>query len=200
MRVVLLGPPGGGKGTQARRLTARLGGVHLATGEILRSHVSRGTRLGQVARSYMDRGDLAPDDLVIGMVRERLAAADCVNGFVLDGFPRTVAQAQSLDGCLTELDRPLELVADLQIGTQELLERLAVRAREQGRAEDDDQRAIRRRLEVFATENRRLVEYYAGRGLLAAVDATGSLEQVTERLLAALAARGIIKARVEVES
>jgi adenylate kinase len=199
MRVVLLGPPGGGKGTQADRLTALHGGVHLATGELLRSHVARGTPLGETAKAYMDRGDLVPDDLVIGMMRERLAEADCAEGFVLDGFPRTVAQAEMLDGCLADLARPLDLVADLRVGTEQLLERLAVRAREQGRAEDEDQRAIRRRLEVFATQNRQLVDYYTGRELLTAVDASGSVDQVTERLHATLAARGLIAANAEAE-
>ena len=189
MRMVLVGPPAAGKGTQAGRLVDRFGGVHIATGDILRSNADRGTELGRTASRYMDRGELVPDDVMIDMVLERLGEGDCAGGFVLDGFPRTVPQAEALGKRLEELGRPLDAVVSLQVGEDELRERLAARAEEQDRAEDDDEGAIRRRLELFDRETEPLLDFYEGRGLLARVDAKGDLDEVTERVAAALAGR-----------
>jgi adenylate kinase len=189
MRMVLVGPPAAGKGTQAGRLVDRFGGVHIATGDILRSNADRGTELGRTASRYMDRGELVPDDVMIDMVLERLGEGDCAGGFVLDGFPRTVPQAEALGKRLEELGRPLDAVVSLQVGEDELRERLAARAEEQDRAEDDDEGAIRRRLELFDRETEPLLDFYEGRGLLAEVDAKGELDEVTERVAAALAGR-----------
>src|SRR5918999_5422566 len=125
MRIVLLGPPGAGKGTQAARGACRFGAPHVATGDIFRANVAEGTELGRVAQEYMDRGDLVPDDVVIAMVMERLAEADCTAGFVLDGFPRTVTQAEALDRRLAELEAPLHAVLCFEAAEEELLRRLA---------------------------------------------------------------------------
>ncbi|HYY81390.1 MAG TPA: adenylate kinase [Actinomycetes bacterium] len=188
MRLILLGPPGAGKGTQARRIVGRFGGVHVATGEILRANAERGTDLGREARRYMDRGDLVPDELVVGMMLTRLDEPDAA-GFVLDGFPRTQAQAKALDRHLDEVGRPLDAVLSLEIGEQELRRRLAGRAAEQDRADDEHERAVTRRLQVFASETAPLVAYYQDRGLLLRIDAEGTMDEVTEQIARALTDR-----------
>ena len=182
MRIVLLGPPGAGKGTQAARVACRFGAPHIATGDIFRANVAEGTELGRAAQEYMDRGDLVPDDVVIAMVMERLAERDCQSGFVLDGFPRTVNQAEALDRQLVDLGSPLHAVLCFEAAEEELLRRLAGRAAAQHRADDAEQ-TIRHRLEVFAIKTRPLIDYYAHRGLLINVDAIGPIEVVTKRIL-----------------
>jgi adenylate kinase len=190
MRIVLVGPPAAGKGTQADRIVDRFGGVHIATGDILRSNADRGTELGRTASRYMDRGELVPDDVIIDMVLERLGEGDCAGGFVLDGFPRTVPQAEALGRRLDELGRPLDAVVSLQVGEDELRDRLAARAEHQDRAEDDDEGAIRRRLELFDRETGPLLDFYDGKGLLVGVDAEGDVDEVAGRVAAALDGRG----------
>ena len=185
MRLVVLGPPGAGKGTQAVKLAEHFACADVATGDIFRANVASGTELGRTAQEYMDRGDLVPDEVVIAMVMERLAADDCEAGFVLDGFPRTVTQAEALDRQLMELGSPLHAVLCFDITEDELLRRLAGRAAAQHRADDAEQ-TIRHRLEVFAIKTRPLIDYYAHRGLLVPVDAIGPIEVVTKRILAAL--------------
>jgi adenylate kinase len=189
MRIILVGPPGAGKGTQAGRIVDRFGGAHVATGDILRSNAERGTELGRAASRYMDQGDLVPDDVMIDMVLERVGEADCADGFVLDGFPRTVPQAEALERRLGELGRPLDAVVGLEVGEGELRDRLADRAEEEDRAEDDDEEAIRRRLELFEQETAALVDFYAGRGLLVRVEAEGDPDEVAERIAAAISPR-----------
>lgn len=187
MRMVLLGPPAAGKGTQARRLVERFGGVHIDTGDILRANAERDTELGRRARAYMERGELVPDEVVIDTVLDRVGEVDCAYGFALDGFPRTVAQAEALDRHLDELGRPLDATVSLEVGEDELRRRLAERAREQDRADDEDEQAIRQRLELFQRETEPLVDYYRHRGLLVPVDAACEIDEVTERIAGALA-------------
>jgi adenylate kinase len=185
MRIVLLGPPGAGKGTQAGRLADHVDGTHVATGDIFRANVAQGTDLGRVAQKYMDRGDLVPDEVVIAMVLDRLAEPDCRTGFVLDGFPRTVAQAEALDRRLAELRTPLGAVLCFEATEAELLRRLAGREAAEHRS-DDSQQTIRHRLEVFATKTRPLIHYYMRRRLLAMVDAVGPVDEVTARIVGCL--------------
>src|SRR5215212_8895190 len=185
MRIVLLGPPGAGKGTQAAQIACRFGAPHIATGDIFRANVVEGTELGRAAQEYMDLGDLVPDEVVIAMVMERLASDDCPAGFVLDGFPRTVNQAEALDRQLVDLGTPLHAVLCFEADEEELLRRLAGRAAAQHRADDAEQ-TIRHRLEVFAIKTRPLIDYYRHRRLLINVDAIGPIEVVTKRILAAI--------------
>jgi adenylate kinase len=188
LRLVVLGPPGAGKGTQAVKLAEHFACADVATGDIFRANVAEGSELGRAAQEYMDRGDLVPDDVVIAMVMDRLADRDCQAGFVLDGFPRTVGQAEALDRSLAEQGTPLEAALSFDVTEDELLRRLAGRAAAQHRADDAEQ-TIRHRLEVFAIKTRPLIDYYAHRGLLAPVDAIGPIEVVTKRILAALDGR-----------
>ena len=190
MRVVLIGPPGAGKGTQAVRIAEHFGCGDVATGDIFRSNVAEGTALGRVAQAYMDRGDLVPDEVVIAMVMDRLAERDCNTGFVLDGFPRTVAQAEALDRRLAELETPLAAALNFEVTEEELFRRLAGRSAALHRSDDTEQ-TIRHRLEVFAVKTRPLIDYYRHRGLLARVDAVGAIERVAARIDAALAVLGV---------
>jgi adenylate kinase len=178
MRVLLLGPPGAGKGTQADRIAARFQLVHVATGDILRANVADGTPLGEVAQAYLDSGELVPDEVVVAMMLERLTRPDCGHGFLLDGFPRSVAQARALDEHLAELGAPLDAAINLEVAEEELLHRLAGR----GRA-DDNAQTIRNRLQVFVSSTRPLLDYYDEQGLLFSVAAVGTIDEVTERIL-----------------
>jgi len=185
VRLVLLGPPGAGKGTQAARIAAEHGIPHIATGDTLRDNVKGETDLGREARSYMDRGDLVPDEVVNRMVGERLERPDCGDGFVLDGYPRTVRQAQELEELLTAHGKQLDVVLRFVVPEPELLDRLAKRAEAEGRS-DDVESVVVNRLEVYRVESAPLEAFYAERGLLRDVDAVGPVEEVTERALKAM--------------
>jgi adenylate kinase len=164
------------------RIAEQFSCADIATGDIFRANVAEGTELGRIAQEYMDSGDLVPDEVVIAMVTERLVEPDCEGGFVLDGFPRTVAQAEALDSRLAMLSTPLHAALNFEITEDELLRRLAGRAAELHRSDDSEQ-TIRHRLEVFAIKTRPLIDYYAHRGLLVNVDAIGPIEVVTKRIL-----------------
>jgi adenylate kinase len=188
MRLVLLGPPGAGKGTQAVRLAEHFRCADVATGDIFRDNVANGTELGLTAKEYMDAGDLVPDDVVISMVVKRLGEDDCANGFVLDGFPRTVRQAEALDVWLEATGTPLDAALFFEIDEEELFRRLAGRSAALHRSDDTEQ-TIRHRLEVFANKTRPLVDYFEQRGLLQRVDSIGEVDEVTKRILEGLERR-----------
>ncbi len=189
-RLLLIGPPGAGKGTQAVRLSESYDIPAISTGDIFRSNVKNETELGKQAKAYMDAGDNVPDSLTNELIRTRLAEQDAENGFLLDGYPRTTDQVRELDEFLighgTALDAVIELVADPDI----VVERLRKRAAEQGRS-DDDEAVVRHRLDVYREQTAPLVDVYADRGMLVKIDAIGSVDEVTERITAALAERGI---------
>ena len=187
-RMVLLGPPGAGKGTQAARIGERLGIPAISTGDIFRAHVAGSTELGRRARAYMDKGEYVPDSVTNAMVADRLTEDDAASGFLLDGYPRTAAQVDALDDTLSERGEALDVVVEITADADAVVERLLGRAAEQGRA-DDTEPVIRRRLEVYAEATAPLAAIYEGRGLLLRVDGMGGIDEVTDRIMAALAAR-----------
>jgi len=181
MRIVFLGPPGSGKGTQAKLLGKRLGVPAISTGDMLREAVRLETGLGLRARSIMEAGELVPDDVVVGLIRERIGRADAARGFVLDGFPRTVEQARALDRMLEDNGTPLDAVVNLAVPEATLLERLIGRAEQEGRS-DDRPETIRERLRVYGEKNDPLVAFYEAAGLLTRVDGLGPVDDVTVRI------------------
>ena len=214
MRLVFLGPPGAGKGTQARALAREWGVAHVATGDMLREALAAGTRLGLEAKRYMDRGALVPDDVIIGLMRERLAGPDAARGFIVDGFPRTIAQAEALAGLLKDAGQALDRVIYFEVSERELLRRLTGRricrrcqtvyhlvsapprtpgvcdrcGAELYQRDDDGEATVRNRLEVFARQTAPLLAYYHQRGLLATVSGEGSVEAVRAAIRAAVGA------------
>lgn len=177
MRIVFIGPPGAGKGTQAVLLAERLGVTHLSTGEVLRAARTSGDPLGRQAAEYLDDGRLVPDELVVKLVADRLAAEDCEKGYLFDGFPRTLPQAQELDRLLGERGERIELALEFVISFEELTARLGKRGRS-----DDGEDTVRRRLEVYASHTRPLAEYYNQRGVLRRIQAVGGVDDVTRRV------------------
>ena len=188
MRIVFLGPPGSGKGTQAKLLAKRLGVPAVSTGDILRDAVRRDSPLGRRAKAIMEAGELVPDDVVIGLIRERVAAPDAAAGFLLDGFPRTIAQAEALDRLLEKSGTPLDAVLNLTVPEASLTERLLGRAGQEGRS-DDRPETIRERLRVYLEKTEPLVSFYEKAGLLTHVDGLGSIDDVSARIGRALPGR-----------
>lgn len=208
--VVILGAPGAGKGTQAKRIADASGWAHISTGDLLREAVRNGTDLGRKAEGYMKQGALVPDDLIVGIVGKRLEADDCREGFILDGFPRTVAQAEQLDALLVRMGIAVTDVASIDVDEEEIVERLSKRlvcdscgmmttsdAKGTGdpctacsgrfvRRKDDEPETIKHRLNVYKDSTRSLIAYFRGKGLLRPVDGTGTADAVAERLLTAL--------------
>jgi adenylate kinase len=185
MRVLLIGPPGAGKGTQASRIADHFDLARIATGDLLREQVANGTELGKVAKEYMDRGDLVPDDIVIVMTRDRMVEASEEGGYVLDGYPRTLAQAEAAYRWATARGIQFDLTLYFEIEEDELLARLAGRAREQHRS-DDTEETVRHRLEVFAAQTHPLVDYYQRRGILVRINAVGPVDAISEEIFATL--------------
>jgi len=206
--LVLLGPPGAGKGTQAERISELYGIPHISTGDIFRDNLKRGTELGLKAKEYMDRGELVPDEVVIGIVRNRLAEPDCDKGFVLDGFPRTVAQADALKEMLASMGKSINHVLNIQVPDQTVVERLTARRtcrscgaiyhlkfnppREEGRCDacggelyvrdDDREETVRARLEEYRSKTQPLIDYYRAEGLLRDIDGGASMEEVLDSI------------------
>lgn len=179
--VVLMGAPGAGKGTQAKKLEASLGLPQVATGDLFRANLKNETELGKLARTYMDKGELVPDEVTVAMVRDRLSQPDCVHGAILDGFPRTTAQAKALDELLNEFSAKIAIVPFIDVSQDVLVERLAKRAEIEGRA-DDNEETIRVRMEVYQSETAPLLAYYDEKGLLVKINGEQSIHQVTEDL------------------
>jgi adenylate kinase len=177
LNVVILGPPGAGKGTQAKRVAADREIPHIATGDMLRAAMSAGTELGARVKGIYDRGDLVPDELMIDLIRDRLEDADTEFGFVLDGFPRTPAQAEALDELLDEIGRELTVVLEFQAPDDVVLERLDGRAKIEGRT-DDGRQVVQRRLQVYAEQTAPLVAYYRARGNLVGIHADRTVDEV----------------------
>ena len=188
MKLLLIGPPGAGKGTQASKRSEVFGIPAIPTGDIFRANVKNETPLGLEAKSYMDRGAYVPDDLTNKLVRDRLQNPDCVNGFLLDGYPRTADQVNELDNILTETDSSLDAVIQLTADTDEVVRRLAKRAVEQGRS-DDTEDVIRNRMAIYEDQTAPLISLYAARGLLIMVDGLGEIDEVTSRIVEALNAK-----------
>ena len=185
LNVLLLGPQGAGKGTQGKLVAAEHGIPHVATGDMLRAAIADGSELGRQVRPLYDAGRLVPDDLMIELIRDRLAREDTAEGFVLDGFPRTPAQAAALDELLDEIGRPLTVVLEFQLPEEVAIERLRRRAEDEGRA-DDTPEAIRTRLRLYHEETEPLIEHYRTQGVLVPIHADGTPNEVFAEIQAAL--------------
>ena len=185
MRIVLLGPPGSGKGTQAAMLVEQLKVPHISTGALLRNAAKRGTELGLRAKSITDKGELVPDNIMSDMIEERLGRADVAKGFILDGYPRNLAQAKSLDIMLERLNMPADEAIHIDIDPEQVIGRIAKRAKEEGRA-DDTVETVRNRIRVYEEQTAPVADYYAERGLLTRVWGDGSKEEVLQRILSVL--------------
>lgn len=183
--VILLGPPGAGKGTQASRIAERLGIPAISTGDIFRANMTEGTEIGKQAQAYMDRGEFVPDSVTNTMVKARLAAPDAANGFLLDGYPRSVEQAHVLRDMLLDLGKSIDVVLEIQVDEDEVVDRMLKRAQEQHRT-DDTEPVMRHRLEVYRQQTLPVATYYVDQDLLEVVDGSGTIDEVTARIFAIL--------------
>ncbi|GLB67149.1 adenylate kinase [Arthrobacter mangrovi] len=184
-KMLIIGPPGSGKGTQASRISERLGIVAISTGDIFRANVKEETPLGIEAKKYIDKGDFVPDSVTNNMVRDRLKQDDVEPGFLLDGYPRTTAQVEELDSILADSEDSLDVVLQLTADDEELVKRLLSRAELEGRA-DDNETVIRHRLDLYHEQTEAVVSRYAERGILTKVDGIGPIDEVTDRIMDAL--------------
>lgn len=191
IRILLIGPPGAGKGTQAALLAQHFGIPAISTGDIFRENVRNETPLGLEAKAFMDRGEYVPDSLTNALVRDRLNQGDAAAGFLLDGYPRTIDQVEELDDILDETNKKLDVVVQLTADSEELLRRLSGRAQEQGRS-DDTPDVIKRRLDVYEDQTAPLIDIYASRSLVAKVNGLGEIADVTSRIIEVLDARGLV--------
>ncbi len=185
MRIVILGPPGSGKGTQAAMLVDELGVPHISTGALLRNAAKRGTELGLQAKAITDKGELVPDDIMSDMIEERLSRDDVANGFILDGYPRTVTQAKSLDVMLERLEKPVQEALHIDVDPELIIKRIAKRAKEEGRS-DDTVATVRNRMRVYAEQTAPVADYYEEQGLLTRVLGDGNKDEILQRILSVL--------------
>ena len=186
MRLVLLGAPGSGKGTQAARLKEHLQVPHVSTGDLLRAEVAAGSKLGLEAKEVMARGELVSDAILLGMLEERFSRPDTAGGFILDGYPRNLAQAGALDGLLQRIGQPMDYAVQLDVPTELLVERIAGRAQAEGRA-DDSPDSVRTRLRVYDEQTAPVIEFYRAHGQLTVIDGVGSLDEVFTRIVETIA-------------
>ena len=205
--IIMLGAPGVGKGTQAQRIAEKYNWAHISTGDMLREEVIAGSDLGKQAKTYMEKGELVPDDLIVAMVKVRIAREDCQQGFILDGFPRTVIQAEKLDALLSDMNISLDDVISIDVDEEEIVARLSNRfvCEEEGkvvavsgqdkcpdcggkliRRKDDEPETVRNRLKVYSDQTMPLIRYYEGRGLLRSVDGMGDINTIFNRIVAVL--------------
>jgi adenylate kinase len=188
MRIVLLGAPGSGKGSQAALLVRELDLPHISTGELLREAVKAGTLLGQKAEAVINRGELVSDDIMLGLLEERLTEADVKNGFILDGYPRNLAQAEALDELLERIGQPVDEALQIDVDVEMVIDRIAKRAAEEGRS-DDTEDVVRKRIEVYGGQSAPVIDYYARRGLLSRVLGEGTIDEVFQRIKGVLQIR-----------
>ena len=190
-RLLIIGPQGSGKGTQGARVAEAFRIPAISTGDVFRANVKEGTPLGQQVQAIIEAGDLVPDELTGAIVRDRLAQDDAAGGFLLDGYPRNIGQVGDLDAFLDERDAPLTGVIELSVPREESIRRIALRAAEQGRSDDNDE-SIAKRLSIYESETAPILDVYRERGVAFEVDGVGTLDEVFERIITALAARGIV--------
>lgn len=184
--IVLFGPPGAGKGTQSELLINKYKLVHISTGDLFRKHLSEGSELGKLAQGYMDEGHLVPDEVVTGMVEDKISSSNKSNGFIFDGFPRTVPQAIALDNLLENLNAPINAMLMLEVPQQELIDRLILRGKSSGRADDRNLEKINTRIKVYEEETLPVANYYREQGKLHPIEGIGSIQSIFERLQKAL--------------
>ena len=185
MRIVILGAPGSGKGTQAFMLVEHMGIPHISTGALLRNAAKKGTELGLKAKAIIDQGELIPDDVMSGIIEERLGRDDVANGFILDGYPRNVAQAESLDIMLKRLEKPVEEAIHIDVDPEQIIKRIAKRALEEGRS-DDTEKTVRNRMRVYAEQTAPVADYYEEKGLLTRVLGDGNKDEIQQRIRSVL--------------
>ena len=181
MRLILFGPPGAGKGTQANKISENYVAAHISTGDMLRAAVKNGTELGTLAKSYMDKGELVPDDVIIGIIKDRIQEDDARKGFMLDGFPRTIAQAEALNSMLKQENESIDTVVSIEVKDEEIIERILERAKIEGR-EDDTEDVVKNRLSVYRNQTEPLKSFYQKERILSQVDGMGTIDEVFGRI------------------
>ncbi len=186
INLILFGPPGSGKGTQAAKLIERYGLVHISTGDLFRSEMGNNTPLGQEAKRYIERGELVPDSVTIGMLKNKVEAHPDAKGFIFDGFPRTIAQAEALDELLRSKGTEVTLLLALDVDDDEITKRILLRGKTSGRADDNDEQIIRNRIAVYKQETAPVFDYYARQGKAQKINGIGSIEEIFERLCKAI--------------